>query len=270
MHSPAAGLADAFARDGVVRIPGALDDEVLRLALDAFEWSVEHPGPAAGHAYDGVDGAFLQDLCNPACAGSAPYQRLLQEPSVAAIVADLWQEPDVWFMYEQIFLKEGAGARRSSWHQDASYIPIDGAHLAVMWITFDPVPAGESLEFVRGSHRCTLYNTTRFDPEDETAPLLEGLPRLPDIEADRAAWDIVTWPVTPGDVVVFHPATLHGGGPTSAGRRRRTLSLRFFGADATYGTRPGGGIAPKVPGLDQRLGPGDPFRDPSFVRLAGT
>ena len=37
--------------------------------------------------------------------------------------------------------------------------------------------------------------------------------------------------VTPGDVVLLHPAVIHGGGHTKAGRRRRTLSVRFFGED---------------------------------------
>lgn len=29
----------------------------------------------------------------------------------------------------------------------------------------------------------------------------------------RAAFDILAWAVDPGDVVVFHPAMLHGGAP---------------------------------------------------------
>lgn len=100
--------------------------------------------------------------------------------------------------------------------------------------------------------------------------MFEGLPRLPDIEADRSAWDIVSWAVRPGDVIVFHLQVLHGGGATHDGRRRRTLSLRYFGRDATYATRPGGGIAPKVPGLAERRSPGDPFRDPAFPALGRT
>jgi len=151
-------------------------------------------------------------------------------------------------MYEQVFLKDGPAARRSGWHQDSSYITVDGSHLAVVWIAFDDVPEEDGLELVPGSHRGPLYNTTRFDPDDETAPLFEGLPRLPDIEADRSAWDIVSWAVRPGDVIVFHPQVLHGGGATHDGRRRRTLSLRYFGQDATYVTRPRGRHRAQGPG----------------------
>jgi ectoine hydroxylase-related dioxygenase (phytanoyl-CoA dioxygenase family) len=169
-------------------------------------------------------------------------------------------------MYEQVFLKEGGESRRTPWHQDSSYLAIAGEHLAVAWISFDPVAKTDALEFVRGSHRGVLYNGSRFALDDDTAPLYPGeaLPRLPDIEAGRAAWDIVSWETAPGDVVLFHPAMLHGGAPTHPGQRRRTLTLRFFGRDARYDPRPGGRGAV---GLSRRLEAGDAYRDRGFLQL---
>jgi ectoine hydroxylase-related dioxygenase (phytanoyl-CoA dioxygenase family) len=263
-----------FETDGVTFLPGALPPDSVRLAEAAFDWSIGHPGPAASSPFaavaavgDGESGRFYQDLCNPDAPGHPLYGRLLQESPLGPIVADLWGEDDVWFMYEQVFLKEGGESRRTPWHQDAPYLSVEGRHLAVVWITFDEVPAADSLEFVKGSHRNTLYNTSAFNPDDETIPIYEGLPRLPDIQADRRRWDIVSWPVTPGDLIVFHPAMLHGGAATHPGGRRRTLSLRFFGPDATYVTRPGGGVAPMVKGLHDQLSDGEPFRHPAFPKL---
>jgi len=60
------------------------------------------------------------------------------------------------------------------------------------------------------------------------------MPRLPDIQADRTAWDILSWEVTRGDLIFFHLGTLHGGGGTTPGLERRSLTLRFFGADARW------------------------------------
>jgi ectoine hydroxylase-related dioxygenase (phytanoyl-CoA dioxygenase family) len=133
---------------------------------------------------------------------------------------------------------------------------------------FDPVPRGDSLEFVRGSHRGVLYNGSRFELGDDTAPINPSspLPRLPDIEADRGAFDIVSFAVEPGDVVIFHPAMLHGGAPTHGDQRRRTLSLRFFGEDAVYDRREGY-AGPRIAGFHERMAHGDPFRDPSFLKL---
>jgi ectoine hydroxylase-related dioxygenase (phytanoyl-CoA dioxygenase family) len=261
------GLRRAYHDDGVVLLPQLLDAAALELAEAAFRWSLDHPGPAASRPFDGIEGAFYQDLCNPAAPTDDHYRALLDRSPLAAAIVGLWGTPEIWFMYEQVFLKEGGESRRTPWHQDAPYLCVDGDHLAVAWITFDTVPAADSLEFVRGSHRQTLYNTSAFDPDDETAPLYDGLPRLPDIEADRARFDIVSFPIQPGDVVVFHPAMLHGGAPTHAGSRRRTLTLRFFGRDATYVERPGKGVAPMVEGLHDRLVAGAPFRDHAFPEL---
>jgi ectoine hydroxylase-related dioxygenase (phytanoyl-CoA dioxygenase family) len=261
-------LRQAYHDDGVVFLGQALDADALRLAEAAFNWSVSHPGPAHGSPFEGTPGAFYQDLCNPDAPTNDQYRRLLAESSIRRIVTALWGNPEIWFMYEQIFLKEGTASRRSPWHQDAPYLCVEGDDLAVMWITFDRVAKEDSLEFVRGSHRATLYNTSSFSGDDDTEPLSEGLPRLPDIEGDRDPWDIVSWPVEPGDVIVFHPAMLHGGAGTRRGGRRRTLSLRFFGRDAVYVERPGGGVAPMVEGLHESLTPGAPFRHPAFPKLA--
>lgn len=259
-------LRRAFRADGVVHVPGLLDADGLALARAAFDWSLAHPGPGASRPFDGIEGSFYQDLCNPAAPTHEVYRRVLHDTAMAPLMAALWDDPQVWFMYEQVFLKEGGDTRRTPWHQDLSYLTVAGDDLAVVWITFDPVAREDSLEFVRGSHRGPLYNTSRFDPDDETAPIFDGLPRLPAIEADRAAYDIVSWAVAPGDAVVFHPAMLHGGAPTHPGGRRRTLTLRFFGRDAVYATRPGLGVAPRVEGLHD-LRPGAPFRSPAFPDL---
>jgi len=275
-----AALQKEFRDKGVIFIEKALDPESMRLALEAYEWSLAHPSPSAATFPQSVPGTFYQDLANPKALPA--YRHLLEDSTVSDIVSALWSAPDVWFMYEQVFLKEGGTSRRTPWHQDASYLPISGERIAVMWITFEPVAKENSLEFVRKSHRGILYDGSRFDPADDTAPLYGNgvLPRLPNIEGERERWDIVSWPVEPGDVLVFHTGMLHGGAPTHPGLRRRTLSLRFFGDDAVYTPRPIGEMAKRpVPSepddtnvsvfakLPASLSPGDPFRHPAFPKL---
>ena len=268
-------LSDTFREDGVVCVRNALDAQSLALAQAAFEWSLAHPSPAA-NTYAGGEGTFYQDLANPKAPQA--YRELLERSNTADIAAALWGSDSVWFMYEQVFLKEGGQNRRTPWHQDSSYLPIDGSQIAVMWISFDPVTKGDSLEFVRGSHRGVMYDGSRFDPNDDTAPIYGdgSLPRLPNIEAERGRWDILSWAVEPGDVLVFHPGVLHGGAATHDGTRRRTLSLRFFGEDAVYALRPG--MSGKQRPVDDpeasvfaraaaALSPGDPLRHPGFPKL---
>jgi ectoine hydroxylase-related dioxygenase (phytanoyl-CoA dioxygenase family) len=259
-------LRTAYERDGVVLLPGALDAPAVAAAQAAYDWSLANPGPGATRFAQATDSIFLNDLYNPRCLEG--YREMLLASPLPALIADIWGEPDVWFFYEQVFLKEGGETRRTPWHQDSAYLAIAGKHLAVAWISFDPTSREDSLEFVRGSHKGRLYNGSRFELGDDTAPInpQSSLPRLPDIEADRAAWDIVSFATTPGDVVLFHPAMLHGGAPTHPGGRRRTLTLRFFGADAVYDRREGH-AGPRLPGFHQRMRTGSPFRDPSFLKL---
>jgi ectoine hydroxylase-related dioxygenase (phytanoyl-CoA dioxygenase family) len=265
----------AFKNDGVVFLRGALDADAIQTAKEAFRWSVTHPGPAAAQ-FEGTEAAparFYQDLINP--DAMPHYLPMLERGPFANIVADVWGTPEVWFFYEQVFLKEGGEARRTPWHQDSSYLPIAGNDLAVMWISFDRLAKEDCLEFVRGSHRGPLYDGTRFDPKDDTAPLYgEGtLPRLPDIEKSRASYDIVSWAIDPGDIILFHPAMLHGGAPTHQGGRRRTLSLRFFGCDAVFSGRPGvidvrpGAPESRFQEMKRTIGDGGPFRHPAYPKL---
>jgi ectoine hydroxylase-related dioxygenase (phytanoyl-CoA dioxygenase family) len=264
-----APVTDAHARalreDGVTCVRRLLDPHWLAECEAAWAWSVGHPGPLASRLVGTEDAR--QDLCNP--AAPARYRTLLEASPVADAVAALWGTPPVWFMYEQVFHKTRGISARTPWHQDAPYLAVDGEDLAVVWISFEALPHALSLEFVRGSHRGPVYDGSRFDPRDPTAPLYGtgDLPRLPDIEADRDAYDIVSWAVEPGDVLVFHPAVLHGGAPTTAEiPERRTLSLRFFGEHAFYRSRPGP-AGPAVKGLHGRLRDGDPFRADCFLAL---
>ncbi len=273
-----AALQQTYREDGVVFLPQALDTDTLRLAHDCYAWTLAHPGPGAGGVLPGTAGTFYQDQANPDCFPA--YRRLLLDTSIPDLIAALFGCDNVWLMYEQIWLKADADTRRTPWHQDLPYLPARGEHFAVMWASLDRVPRERSLEFVRGSHRGALYNPTAFNPDDVSASLFSGdeWPPLPDIESRRDDFDIVSFAVEPGDVVVFHPGVLHGGAPTIAGERRRTLSLRFFGDDAWVARRPHDGMA-NVDGLKHDDGgrhplkkialaeDGAPFRHPDFPRL---
>lgn len=257
---------EQLAEDGVVHLPQVLDAAQLEAALDAWRWSLANPA-LGGKVPQATDSTFYQDLYNPRVLEG--YRPMLEASPLPAICARMWGSDSVWFMYEQVFLKEGGETRRTPWHQDASYLPIGGQDTAVAWITFEPLAKEDSLEFIPGSHRGPLYNGSSFALEDDTAPLFpdSDMPRLPDIEADRKPWKIVSWPVTPGDVILFDVATLHGGAATHAGQRRRTLTLRFFGERTTYAPKGNRKSLPNTPGMADRLKPGDPFRDERFLRL---
>ena len=261
---------EEFEQDGVILLRNALSPGELQATLQAWQWSVDHPGPLASGLIPGTEQAF-QDLCNP--AATMVYEPVLNETPLASIAHQLWRGSPVWFLYEQVFHKRAENVPRTPWHQDTSYWSINGSHLIAFWISFEAIPIASALEFVRGSHRKTLYNTSRFDPDDPTSPIFEVadshpgyLPRLPNIEAERHAHDILSFATEPGDVIAFHTSTLHGGGATDFRTpERRTLTLRFFGEDCRAVHSPG----PPAPFGDDigTLAVGDAVRHPRFIKV---
>jgi hypothetical protein len=273
-----AALRTRFRENGVVHIPKALDPFCLTLAEQCFEWTLNNPGPGAGAVLAGTPGTFYQDQANPDAFPA--YKELLCDTNIPDLAAALFDCDNIWLMYEQIWLKDGADTRRTPWHQDLPYLPAAGDHLAVFWTCLDPVEKVDSLEFVTGSHRGPLYNPSAFNPDDVSANLFDDpqYPQMPDVDAGRDSFSISSWSMEPGDIVIFHPAMLHGGAQTRAGIRRRTLSLRFFGDDAWCAKRPHDGMA-NVDGLKHDDGgrhplkkmamadPGTLFRHPDFPQL---
>jgi ectoine hydroxylase-related dioxygenase (phytanoyl-CoA dioxygenase family) len=255
-----AAAAQVLAADGVVRLEGALTRDALQAVEAAVEHSLAHPTEGAVNFYPDDDAKFFQDT-------GQNYRPLVRRIGLDTMVSALWGEPRLWYMGEQLFLKEGGHSRRTPWHQDTSYLRMRGEQMVACWITLDPLPRRHCLEFVRGSHTGTLYNGSSFSPHDDTAPLYPNspLPRLPDIEAHRDDYDIVSWDLEPGDVLVFHLGILHGGGGTEPGVRRRTASLRFMGPDVVYDARlrdrrgVKAGNDAKLSGIYDQLEDGQPF-----------
>ena len=159
-------LRKTYQTDGVIRIKGALDAHALKQAEAAYGASpipVVAPRPSRKKP-----GTFYQDLANPKALSA--YRETLLETPVADIVADLWDAPNVWFMYEQVFLKEGGESRRTPWHQDASYLPVEGSQLAVMWISFEPV--AEETSWSLCADRIAARSTPGPDSIRRTIPRL--------------------------------------------------------------------------------------------------
>ena len=252
--------AATLERDGVVMLKAALPPHALRKVEAAVEWSLANPSPTAVRFYPDEPATFFEDR-------GQRHGGLVREIGLAAMLSELWGVDRFWYLGEQLFLKEGGASRRTPWHQDTSYLRMMGSQLVACWISLDALPKAHCLEFVRGSHKGALYNGSAFAAHDDTAPLYKHskLPRLPDIQADRGAFDIVSWDVEPGDVIVFHLGVLHGGAGTAPGLRRRTVSMRFLGPDVVFDGRPRDERGAQE-GNDKALAPiyaglqhGDPF-----------
>ncbi len=232
-------LQERFRRDGFAYLPGALDANTLRRFERLWLWYLDHPGPASARLFEDAlvraedvstaralpsrePGFFYQDIANP--GGDAERRQLARLPAIRDIVGAVFARDghlgEGWFVGDQVFLKE-PHTPRTGWHQDLSDTDLAGMDTLAVWMSFDPVDAEHALELVRGSHLgpvySSIYGKFRSQP-------------IPDIERRRAEFDVVGFACEPGDVVLFHFGTLHGGGATGT-LGRRSLALRFVGPD---------------------------------------
>ena len=158
-------------------------------------------------------------------------------------------------LYDQLFVKEAGADHPTRWHNDQPYWPVTGQDVVSVWVALDSVDATNGrLEFVRGSHLWDRwFQPETFGPNSgdtgyERNPDYET---IPDIEADRDAYDLISWDLEPGDVYVFSAMTLHyAGGNSTADRRRRGYTVRYCGDDVRYDPRVGTSQPVLVEGLE--------------------
>ncbi|MDX2157364.1 MAG: phytanoyl-CoA dioxygenase family protein [Hyphomicrobiaceae bacterium] len=251
-------MVAAYARDGVVFIPGLLSDRLEALAADV-EANIAAPSPL-NRSYKPADGSapFFQDYCNwqryPA------YRRAILESAMAECAARLMQSRTARIFHEHVLVKEPGNSMKTPWHQDQPYYLVEGRQSVSFWVPLDPVPRAISVEYVAGSHRWGKdFRPQRFDG----TALYQGdaSEAVPDVEAKREDWPVLGFDMQPGDAVAFDFRTLHGAPANTTARRRRAISFRWVGDDARFAKRKGR-TSPPFP--DLAFEDGQPFGGPEF------
>ncbi|MDP3738618.1 MAG: phytanoyl-CoA dioxygenase family protein [Hyphomonadaceae bacterium] len=141
----------------------------------------------------------------------------------------------VRFFYDQMFVKEPGANAPTPWHQDLSFWPIRGEQITSFWIPVDPVTRESSgLMYVKGSHKWNRQFKA-ISPDYVAAIIDERMDDVPDINAHPERYELLDWEMSPGDILMFHPLTLHGSyGNSHRTRRRRALALRWTGDDVVW------------------------------------
>ncbi len=257
---------EAFQRDGATVLRGALSDQWIELLRDGVEYNRTHPS-AWSHRYTNPDESvgFWSDYVT--WPNVTEYQRVVYESGLGEIATQLMRSTTARFFHEHVLVKEPGASERTPWHHDQPYYPIDGDQSVSMWIGLDTVPAETALRFLTGSHLWDRWFIPRrfidhvpYAPESDRYELLPDIDEL--IATDPEHHQVVAFAVEPGDVIVFHYRTLHDApGNAAQATRRRAVSLRWIGDDATWAERPWQVSPPFEP---NRLRIGDPLDDDRF------
>lgn len=190
------------------------------------------------------------------------FRRFALTGAATHVAGALLGSEQVRFFGDQMFVKEPGTRERTAFHQDATYFEIDGDKCCVLWIPVDPVTAENgAMTYWRGSHLSGALYAPNVFVSRTPLPGADGQP-LPDIEADPDAFDLVSFEVEPGDILVHHYRTVHGaGGNVSRYQVRRAVSIRYCGDDIRVCARP---WAPRQLHHKHRLADGDPLSGPDF------
>jgi ectoine hydroxylase-related dioxygenase (phytanoyl-CoA dioxygenase family) len=232
------GLAETYATDGVAHVPGAVSAAAVARLAAAVDRAMAAPAKLAiEFAAPGEAGRFFGDMFM--WRRDPDFRAAFFETGCAALAGEAMAAAEVRLFYDQIFAKEPGTARRTPWHQDYPYWPVSGGMFCTVYVALDAIDAENgAVEYVAGSHRgLGDYRPAPFRAggEDAARYAASALDAVPDIDALRGTLDIRRFDLAPGDAVVFHGRLVHGaGGNASAGRRRRTLALRFAGEDARW------------------------------------
>ena len=164
---------------------------------------------------------------------------------------------EVRFFLDAIFMKEAGVETSTYWHADQSAWPTEGEHVPTMWMPLLPVKHNlSSLEFVAGSH----HDKRLPWPNTYNAKILgrpADRPEYVDFETRRNDPSVrfLAFDMEPGDALVIHPRTYHGGGPNLHPTQPRiALSTRWFGDDVTWDPRPECINIPGIPRHAMRRG----------------
>lgn len=237
-HGRSDSHAETFRRDGAVVLRSVLDAGWIAQLTDGVEYNRAHPS-AWSHWYTDRDDAvgFWTDYVT--WSDVEEYQRVIFESGLAELAGELMGSDEVRFFHEHVLVKEPGATERTPWHHDTPYYCVDGLQNVSMWIALDAVPASVGLRFIAGSHRWgRLFVPRRFIDHESYADADGHFEIVPDLDAELDRHRVLSFDIEPGDVLAFHFRTLHDAPGNQLATRRRAVSFRWIGADATLGSRP--------------------------------
>ena len=232
---------DAYERDGAVLVKDLLNEEQLSLISSGIDKIVANPSKRHVDYVNEGEQRFFYDAVMLSSIGE--IETAVRYSPLGELVAKTMNSSIATAFYVSIFARSAGTSRRTPWHQDLPYWAADGQQVCSTWIPLDPVPRSTALEFVRGSHLWDVFGRPDFSDQPRVGYLPDETTRaepFPDIESNRTDYDIIGWEMSPGDGLLFHGMTAHGGsGGLMPGLGRRAISVQWLGDDAVYTPKEG-------------------------------
>jgi len=232
----------SYKEEGAILLKGVFIDWVETLET-GIEKLIKNPSPRE-RSYLPKDGTakFFQDLCN--WNRIDEFKDFIFNSDIGKISSALMNSQFTRFFHDHVLVKEPGSSLATPWHQDLPYYCVDGVQNVSFWIPLDPISKEICLKCISKSHLSgKMHKPKRFNGNDlyENDESIE----VPDINANRNDYKILSWEIKAGDAIAFDFRTLHGASENvNKLSRRRIFSARIVGDDAFFVDRGGKGSPP--------------------------
>ena len=210
---------ERFHDQGVILLQGLFDADWIALLRQGLDDNCNNPTERA-RVWDRDAEGRTMFWDSQAWMGVDAYRQFVFESPAAQIAGQLLRATAVNFFFDAVFVRSAGSQFETPWHQDEPYWSIEGYDTCTLWMPLVPVKAENALAYVPGSHRLDSsfyqYNFGDLNPDakndvDQVDFSAIGNTAIPDIDADRERYGVVSWDMQPGDCVVFNSRILHGG-----------------------------------------------------------
>jgi len=230
---------ETFSRDGVVCLRGVIGQDWIDRLLDGVNCTLENP-TSRGRLWNRDEQGRESRYDSQAWTTRPEFRDFVFESPLGGIAGELMQSDRVNFFFDAMFARTPGTQFRTPFHQDEPFWSIEGFQTVSSWMPLVPVAKASCLEIVRGSHRYEqTYRQENFgaltgDERDQVTfdDTDDGLVDFPDIEGNRADYDIASWDMEPGDVICFNGRAIHGGsGNLPEGSELKVFNTKWAGDD---------------------------------------
>lgn len=215
--------------------------------LDLWREVVDNAVEAAHYEASGKNSerAFTQRM--HLRRSNAPLARLVDDPRIGGLVAELEGIDSVRLYLDQALVKEPYGAP-TQFHLDIPWWGFDSHHACTIWVALDDSTVENGcLYFAPESHQLRLDKTVDLGPD--LGAILKATPEITHPPIPR--------PLPAGGCTFHNGHTVHGAGANMTAGRRRAMTIAFMPGRATYNGRRDVGVLGE-PYLDT-LSVGDPL-----------
>jgi ectoine hydroxylase-related dioxygenase (phytanoyl-CoA dioxygenase family) len=263
-YLPDAEAVRSFRTEGYWVAPRLFDDQTLEQAREHMELlrrGVHEKGeaPLSNYRPSGDEERGLIKIDNGWWADRV-FEGFATSSVLGRIAATLLGVPDIYLWHDQVLCKPGGGgaAGHVGWHQDKGYWASSSTHdMVTAWVAFDDVDESNGcMRVVPGSNRWGLVNDSNFFNPD-----MEGQKQRMQVPPGEE-WVEVPLVMKAGQASFHHCMTLHGSGPNSTDRPRRSVAVHLMSGEARL-VKGNGHSNERILGGED----GDPFRGPRFPRL---